>query len=129
MPLEPYLQVIRDPLAQTFIVGVLLLIVLDFVVGFTGAAITNNLRSEKMREGLLHKFMELSAVMLAAILDGFLLAGLNLAVEPILLGCCGYIAFMEVTSVLELIKTYNPEASGLVGWLTSVVKAKEETHG
>lgn len=126
--MPPYIQhfidPVLDPIAQTAIVAVLLLIVLDFVVGFVGAIATHAFSSEKMRAGLLHKFMELSCVALAIILDGVLTSGLELTVQPVLLGTCGYIGFMEVGSVLELVKTYNPDAQGLVGWLTDFVTPK-----
>ena len=102
-----------NPAARVAIATVLLLIALDVVVGFTGAAITKTISSSKMRSGLLHKLMELAAVALADIVDGALLGGFDLMEgSPLLIGVCAYIALMEVSSVLELIAKYNPDMAG-----------------
>lgn len=122
--IEPFVEPLLDETAQTAVAAVLLLIALDLVVGITGAVVTRTFSSERMRAGLLHKFMELSAITLAAILDGALTGGLELAVQPVLMATCVYVGIMETGSVLELIKKYDPEAEGLVGWLTSFVQRK-----
>ena len=102
-----------NPAARVAIATVLLLIALDVVVGFTGAAITKTISSFKMRSGLLHKLMELAAVALADIVDGALLGGFDIVEgSPLLIGVCAYIALMEVSSVLELIAKYNPDMAG-----------------
>lgn len=102
-----------NPLAQVAIATVLLLIALDVIVGFTGAAITKTISSSKMRNGLLHKLMELAAVALADIVDGALLGGFDIVEgSPILVAVCAYLAVMEASSVLELIVKYNPDLSG-----------------
>lgn len=102
-----------NPAARVAIATVLLLIALDVVVGFTGAAITKTISSSKMRSGLLHKLMELAAVALADIVDGALLGGFDIVEgSPLLIGVCAYIALMEVSSVLELIAKYNPDMAG-----------------
>ena len=113
-----------QPAAQTAIFTVLLLVALDLIVGIVGAVATHTFSSEKMRAGLLHKFMELSAIALAIILDGALVGGLDLTMQPILMATCVYIGIMETGSVLELIKKYDPDAEGLVGWITSFVSPK-----
>ena len=122
--IQPFIEPVLDPAAQTAICAVLLLIALDLLVGIVGAVVTHTFSSEKMRAGLLHKFMELSAMALAIILDGALTSGLDLATQPLLLATCAYIGIMETGSVLELIKKYDPDAEGLVGWLTSFVTQK-----
>lgn len=102
-----------NPTAQVAVAAVLILIALDVVVGFTGAAITKTISSSKMRSGLLHKLMELAAVALADIVDGALLGGFDIVEgSPLLIGVCAYIALMEVASVLELIGKYNPDMAG-----------------
>jgi phage-related holin len=115
---------VTDPKAQTAIFTVLALILLDLVVGIVGAVVTHTFSSEKMRAGLLHKFMELCAMALGAILDGALVGGFDLATQPLLIATCVYIGIMETGSVLELIKKYDPDAEGLVGWITSFVSPK-----
>lgn len=122
--IQPFVQPMLDPAAQRAICAVLLLIGLDLLVGITGAVVTRTFSSEKMRAGLLHKFMELCAMALAIILDGALTSGLDLATQPLLLATCAYVGIMETGSVLELIKKYDPDAEGLVGWLTSFVTPK-----
>lgn len=122
--IQPFVAPLLDETAQTAVAAVLLLVALDLVVGITGAVVTHTFSSERMRAGLLHKFMELSALALGAILDGALMGGLELAVQPVLMATCVYVGIMETGSVLELIKRYDPEAEGLVGWLTSFVQSK-----
>ena len=126
MNFSPFIEPVLDPAAQTAIIAVLLMIFLDFAVGLGGAVLSHNYSSVKMREGLLHKYMELCSVALGIILDGTLTSGLDISIQPILLAACSYIIVMETGSVLELIKTYNPDAEGLVGWLTSFVNKKED---
>ena len=122
--IQPFVAPMLDPLAQRAVCAVLLLITLDLLVGIIGAVATHTFSSEKMRAGLLHKFMELSAMALGIILDGALTGGLDLATQPVLIATCIYIGIMETGSVLELIKKYDPDAEGLVGWLTSFVTPK-----
>lgn len=122
--IQPFVAPMLDPTTQKGVCAVLLLIGLDLIVGIVGAVVTHTFSSEKMRAGLLHKFMELSAMALAIILDGALTSGLDLATQPLLLATCAYIGIMETGSVLELIKKYDPDAEGLVGWLTSFVSPK-----
>lgn len=122
--LYTFAKPILEPTAQVGIAGVCLMILLDFALGLGGALMTGTFSSPKMRDGLVHKYTELCAVVMGAILDGVLSGGFDLPIQPILLATCGYIIIMETGSVLELIKKYNPDAEGLVGWLTSLVAPK-----
>lgn len=102
-----------NPTAQIAIAAVCILIVLDVITGFVGAAVTHQISSKKMREGALHKFTELILVALATIIDGALLGGFDvLGGDPVLLVTCGYISVMEVSSILELVAKYNPDIAG-----------------
>lgn len=102
--------IVEDATAQVAIVTVLLLILLDVVAGFTGAAVTKTISSKRMREGLLHKMMEVVLMALATVIDGALLGGFDiLDGNPILLVTCGYLAVMEVSSILEIVGKYNPD--------------------
>ena len=127
--IEAFVRPIQDPVAQKLVIGVLLLVVIDFATGVVGAVSTNTFSSERMRAGLLHKYMELTAIALGVVLDGILLSGLDLGFQPVLIGTCAYISMMEVGSILELIKTYNPDAEGLVAWLTARVQPKGGAQG
>lgn len=113
-----------NPVAQVAIAAVLLLILLDIIAGFTGAAVTKTISSKKMREGLLHKFMELVLLVLADIIDGALLGGFDiLGGNPLLVVTCAYIAFMEVSSILEIVGKYNPDLAD--GGILSIFEKKE----
>lgn len=127
--IDAFLNPVRDTASQTAIVAVLLLIALDFVIGITGAIATKTFSSEKMRAGLMHKFTEMVCVALAIILDGAFTSNLGLTVQPVLLGTCLYLAAMETGSILELVKLYNPDAAGFVGWLTNFVQPKNGGAG
>ena len=109
--MDVFIKPITDnPTAQVAIAAVLILIALDVVAGFTGAAITHQISSKKMREGILHKFTELVLVVLATVIDGALMGGFDvLGGDPVLLATCAYIAVMEVSSILELVAKYNPD--------------------
>lgn len=124
MLLHSFIDPILEPTAKVGIAGVCMMILLDFVLGLGGALMTGSFSSSKMRDGLVHKYMELGAIVMGAILDGVLSGGFDLPIQPILLGTCGYIIIMETGSVLELIRKYNPDAEGLVGWLTGLVQSK-----
>ena len=126
--MPPYVNIFVEPLkdstAQNGIAVVMALMLLDLLIGIIGAVATKTFDSSKMRDGLLHKFTEL-----AVILDGALLGGLQLSVQPLLIATCAYVGIMETGSVIELIKKYNPDAEGLVGWLTAFVTDKDKQGG
>ena len=107
-PIDAFKAPLLDPSGQVAIVAVLALIALDFIIGVTGAVVTKEFSSEKMRAGLLHKFTELACIALGIILDGVLVGGLDLTVQPVLLATCGYIIVMETGSVLELLRSTTP---------------------
>ena len=118
----------ENPTAQIAIMSVLILICLDFIAGFSGALLTKSVSSKRMREGILHKFMEIVLMALATVIDGALLGGFDiLDGNPVLVVTCGYLALMEVISVLEIIGRYNPdiaEDNPILGLVQS--KEKEE---
>lgn len=123
-PIEVFFEPLRSAKAQMAIFAVLLLMALDLLVGIVGAIATKRFSSLKMRDGLLHKFMELTAIAVAVIFDALLLGGFDITAQPILIATCVYIIIAEAGSILELIKTYNPECTGLFGFLTSFVAPK-----
>lgn len=106
--------VTENPQAQVGICTVMVLVVLDVLVGFIGAIITKTVSSQKMRSGLLHKFTELVVVVLADVVDSALIGGFDIVDgTPVLLATCVYIAFMEISSILELVAKYNPHLKDL----------------
>lgn len=128
-PFGYFVAPLMDQKSQVAIVTIFFLIALDLLVGIVGAWVTHTFSSEKMRAGLLHKFMELSAIALSIILDGALIGGIDLALQPLVIATCVYIGIMETGSILELIKKYDPDAEGLVGYLTSFVAPKDAPRG
>ena len=127
-PYEYFIQPLLDTKAQAGIMAVGLLICLDVIMGLGGALVTHTFSSEKMRDGMLHKFTEVICILLAIIFDGLLMAGFSITIEPTLILTCGYISIMEAGSVLELVRKYNPEAEGLIGWLTQYVQPKSDKN-
>jgi phage-related holin len=123
--MQVFIKPITDnPTAQVAIAAVGVLIVLDVLTGFVGAALTRSISSQKMREGLLHKFMEIVLVVLADIIDGALLGGFDiLGGNPLLIATCAYIALMEVSSILEIVGKYNPDLAD--GGILSIFEKKE----
>lgn len=103
-------------------------IVLDFLFGFSAAVANRCVDSSKMREGLWHKIGSIGLIMVADIIDGALLSGVDLGfTAPVMTGTCLYIIIMELVSVLENLVELNPELANnpLIGGLTSRL-AKEE---
>ena len=63
-------------------------------------------------------------VVLADIIDGALLGGFDiLGGNPLLVVTCAYIAFMEVSSILEIVGKYNPDLAD--GGILSIFDRKE----
>lgn len=108
---------------QNFVFVALILIALDVIVGFSNAVAHGEVSSSKMRSGLWHKLGSMFLILVADVVDGSLLGGVDLGFKsPVLVAVCLYIALMEVTSVLENITKLNPELGNnpLVSRLKSV---------
>lgn len=107
----------------------------DFVTGFIKACVTNSVESSKMRKGGLNKLSELVVMATACGLEvGVEMLGRNSGGEELAkvtgLVCAsaifGYIAFMEVISILENYAAINPQANGWISKLIKRLKSKEE---
>ncbi|MBP1572711.1 MAG: phage holin family protein [Oscillospiraceae bacterium] len=107
----------------------------DFVTGFIKACVTNSVESSKMRKGGLNKLSELVVMATACGLEiGIEMLGRNSGGEELAkitgLVCAsaifGYIAFMEVISILENYAAINPQANGWISKLIKRLKSKEE---
>lgn len=95
------------------VVGTLML--LDIMSGLIKAFATKTVDSTVMRQGLFHKAASLLVITLAVVLDVALDAGFNVAVTPIFEAVAGYIALMEVLSILENAAEANPDLGNIVG--------------
>ena len=107
----------------------------DFFTGFIKAYVTNSVESSKMRKGGLNKLSELVVMATACGLEiGIEMLGRNSGGEELAkvtgLVCAsaifGYIAFMEVISILENYAAINPQANGWISKLIKRLKSKEE---
>lgn len=105
------LQLLWDPIAENHLLieTALAFIVLDIVLGFCGAVKNSVVSSKVMREGLWHKLGSVALIVVADVIDGALLGGVDLGFPaPVLAAVCLYITLMELVSVLENITELNP---------------------
>lgn len=87
------------------------LIVIDYVLGVIGSVINKTFSSSVMRQGLLHKFTYLVAIVIAEIivlLSGYLDLGFDF-VNAIVGLVCVWISLAEIGSILENIVKINPK--------------------
>lgn len=101
--IDAFLQPVRDnPQAQVAICAVMLLIVLDVLMGLVNAVMHKEYSSEKMRQGIAHKAVEMCFILLGIIIDATIIAGVDIGfTAPVLVGVCVYIIIMEIGSVME----------------------------
>lgn len=111
--IDVFLAPVRDnPIVQAAIVGLLLLILLDWCFGVGNAMAKHVFSSEKMREGIGHKSAELGFLAVAIIADGLLFAGLDIGINgPILITVVAYLCLMEMGSLLEIFAQINPRVA------------------
>ena len=84
-------------------------ILIDYGTGIANAAMHNQISSEKMRNGLWHKFAYIMVISTAFLIEygsQWLELGFNLpVVTPVLVSIC----LIEITSILENCIKINPE--------------------
>lgn len=112
--IDVFLSVIRDnSIAQSATVGVLVLILADWVFGIINAIMHHRFSSEIMREGLGHKCAEIGLLLVALVADGLLLGGLDLGFNgPVYITIAVYLCVMELGSLLEIFADMNPDLGG-----------------
>lgn len=91
------------------VIAIVFFVVVDYVTGIAKAILNNTLSSQKMRQGLWHKFAYLMLPLVAYFVDM-----INLHVDlglPVSVFVCtvGGISLIELTSILENITAINPE--------------------
>jgi toxin secretion/phage lysis holin len=89
--------------------AVIFFIIVDYVTGIAKAILNDTISSQKMRQGLWHKFAYLMLTLVAYFIDM-----INLHIDlglPVSLFVCtvGGISLIELTSILENITAINPE--------------------
>lgn len=128
---DVFIAPVRDnPIAQAAIVGLLLLIALDWCFGLGNAIAHHEFSSAKMREGIGHKCSELGFVLVGIIADGLLFAGLDIGLNgPVLIAVTAYLCVMEIGSLLEIFAKMNPQlADSAVFRLLQSVHVIEDEH-
>ena len=123
--LDVFIQPIRDSKAQTAIVALCILALLDVLFGLLNAIfIQHDFSSHEFRAGLMRKLSNLGMVLVADIVDGMLLGGLELGWQPVLLTITVSLAVMEIASLLEIYAEMHPEISD-AEWFQMLLRSKE----
>lgn len=126
--IDVFIQPIRDDKAQVAIVALMVLAMLDVLFGVINAAfIQHDFSSHEFRSGLMRKLSNLGMVVVADVVDGMLLGGLDLGYQPVLLTITVSLAMMEIASLLEIYAEMHPEISE-APWYQMLVKSKEGLH-
>lgn len=97
---------------ELIVIGIVFLLALiDYVTGVVNAIMRGELSSEKMRQGLGHKFAYLAIICVALIVEygsDYINLGIKL---PVFIPVCGSICLIEITSIMENCVKINPELS------------------
>lgn len=95
----------------TIISIVFLLAGIDYVTGVVNAIMHGELSSERMRQGLGHKFAYLAIICVALIVE-YGSDYISLEIElPVFIPVCAGICLIEITSIMENCTKINPELS------------------
>ncbi|MBQ6649721.1 MAG: phage holin family protein, partial [Atopobiaceae bacterium] len=123
--LDPFIEPLRGTAAQTLIVALLFLSLLDVLMGSANAMfVQHDFSSHKFREGLIRKLSNLGLMCVADIIDAMLLSGIDLGYQPIFLAVGVSLALMEVWSLLEIYAEMHPEISD-TDWYKMLLRSKE----
>lgn len=126
--LEPFIAPLRGTAAQTLIIALLMLSLLDVLFGTANAMfVAHDFSSHKFREGLIRKLSNLGLMVMADIIDAMLLSGIDLGFQPIFLAVGVSLALMEVWSLLEIYAEMHPEISES-DWYKMLLRSKEGLH-
>ena len=126
--LDPFIEPLRGTAAQTLIIALLMLSLLDVLFGSANAMfVQHDFSSHKFREGLIRKLSNLGLMCMADIIDAMLLSGIDLGFQPIFLAVGVSLALMEVWSLLEIYAEMHPEISES-DWYKMLLRSKEGLH-
>ena len=126
--LEPFIEPLRGTAAQTLIIALLMLSLLDVLFGTANAMfVAHDFSSHKFREGLIRKLSNLGLMCMADIIDAMLLSGIDLGFQPIFVVVGVSLALMEVWSLLEIYAAMHPEISES-DWYKMLLRSKEGIH-
>lgn len=126
--LDPFIEPLRGTAAQTLIIALLMLSLLDVLFGSANAMfVQHDFSSHKFREGLIRKLSNLGLMCMADIIDAMLLSGIDLGFQPIFLVVGVSLSLMEVWSLLEIYAEMHPEISES-DWYKMLLRSKEGLH-
>ena len=126
--LDPFIEPLRGTAAQTLIIALLMLSLLDVLFGTANAMfVAHDFSSHKFREGIIRKLSNLGLMVMADIIDAMLLSGIDLGFQPIFLVVGVSLALMEVWSLLEIYAEMHPEISES-DWYKMLLRSKEGLH-
>lgn len=127
-PLEVFIQPVRDGKAQVAIIALCALALMDVAFGVLNAMfVQHDFSSHEFRSGLIRKLSNLGMVVVADVVDGMLLGGLELGVQPVLLTITVSLSLMELWSLLEIFAEMHPEISD-APWYQMLLHSKEGLH-
>ena len=95
---------------EVIVIGIVFLLVLiDYITGIVNAIMHGELSSERMRQGLGHKFAYLTIICVALIVE-YGSDYINLGIElPVFIPVCVGVCLIEITSIMENCVKINPE--------------------
>lgn len=98
------------PTHELIVIGIVFLLVLiDYATGVVNAIMHGELSSEKMRQGLWHKFAYLAVICVSLIVE-YGSDYINLGIKvPVFIPVCVGICLIEITSIMENCVKINPE--------------------
>lgn len=100
------------PIHELIVIGIVFsLALIDYITGVVNAIMHGKLSSEKMRQGLGHKFAYLAIICVALIVEygsDYINLGTKL---PVFMPVCAGICLIEITSIIENCMKINPELS------------------
>ena len=98
------------PIHELIVIGIVFLLVLiDYITGVVNAIMHGELSSEKMRQGLGHKFAYVAIICVALIVEfgsNYISLGIGL---PVFIPVCVGICLIEITSIMENCVKINPD--------------------
>lgn len=124
-PADFFISPMMDPQAQTAIIALCILGLLDILFGVINAMfIQHDFSSHEFRAGLIRKLSNLGMVLVADVIDAMLLGGLELGFQPVLLTITVSLALMEIWSLLEIYAEMHPEISD-AEWYKMLLRSKD----
>lgn len=127
-PFEVFIAPITDTRAQVAIIALCALGLMDVIFGVANAMLVqHDFSSHEFRAGLMRKLSNLGMVVVADVIDGMLLGGLELGIQPVLLTITVSLSLMELWSLLEIYAEMHPEISD-AAWYQMLLHSKDGIH-